>query len=111
MWNKRNESSRENTKNLGFRPGLTQTSLFSNRSRLEAWNFRFNKKRDCTIRVAKTKEQKALISFAVTEKLVCALVFASFSDAAAQIKTTTTKLHFILLSEFQLLPSSFQISC
>ena len=33
----------------------------------------FNKKRKCTIRVAKTK---ALISFAVTAKLICAFVFA-----------------------------------
>ena len=33
----------------------------------------FLKKRDCTIRVAKTK---ALISFAVTAKLICVFVFA-----------------------------------
>ena len=37
------------------------------------WNFGFRKKRYCTIRVAKTK---ALISFAVTAKLICAFVFA-----------------------------------
>ena len=42
------------------------------------WNiFGFRKKRNCTIRVAKTK---ALISFAVTAKLtaklICAFVFA-----------------------------------
>ena len=40
---------------------------------------------DCTIRIAKTK---ALISFAVTAKLICAFVFAYancwFSDATAQ---------------------------
>ena len=36
-------------------------------------NFGFRKKRDCTIRVAKTK---ALISFAVTAKLICVFVFA-----------------------------------
>ena len=35
--------------------------------------FRFNKKRVCTIRVAKTK---VLISFLVTAKLICAFVFA-----------------------------------
>ena len=43
-------------------------------------------KRNCTIRVAKTK---ALISFAVTSKLICAFVFAYtncwFSHEAAQI--------------------------
>ena len=33
----------------------------------------FRKKRDCTIPVAKTK---ALISFAVTAKLICVFVFA-----------------------------------
>ena len=38
-----------------FRPGLTLTSLCSHRSRLEGWNFRVSKKRDCNIRVAKTK--------------------------------------------------------
>ena len=40
---------------------------------LEACNFGFRKKRDCTIRVSKTK---ALISFAVTAKLICVFVFA-----------------------------------
>ena len=45
--------------------GISQTHLYSHRSRLEAWNFGFKKKRNGTIRVAKTK---ALISFAVTAK-------------------------------------------
>ena len=67
------EPVHEKTNNLGFRPGPTQTRLYSHRSRLEAWNFGFKKKRDCTIRVAKTK---ALISFAVTAKLICVFVFA-----------------------------------
>ena len=58
----------------GFRPGLTQTELFCHRSELEALNFAFKKKRGCSIRVAKTK---ALISFAVTTKLICAFVSAS----------------------------------
>ena len=44
------------------------------------------KKRDCTIREAKTKE---LISCAVTTQLICAFVFAYadclFSHAAAQL--------------------------
>ena len=53
----------------GFRTGLTQTGLYSYRSKLEAKNFG----RRCTIRVAKTK---ALISFAITAKLICAFVFA-----------------------------------
>ena len=52
----------------------------------QASNFRFKKKKNCTIRVVKTK---ALISFAVTAKLICAFVFAypkiRFSNDAAQV--------------------------
>ena len=35
------EPVREKTNNLGFRPGLTQTGLFSHRTLLEAGNFVF----------------------------------------------------------------------
>ena len=53
---------------------------------LEAGNFRFRKKRNSAICVAKTK---ALISFAVTAKLICGFVFAFakcwFSYVVAQI--------------------------
>ena len=56
------------------------------RRRLESWNFGFRKYRYCNIRVAKTK---ALISFAFTAKLICALVFPYadcwFSHNAAQL--------------------------
>ena len=56
--------------------------------------------RKCTIRVAKTK---ALISFAVTAKLICAFVFAyadcSFSNRAAQNKCRLLKLHFLSMGE------------
>ena len=69
-----------------FRTGPTQTELYKHRRWLEAGNFRIREKRNCTIRVAKTK---ALISFAVTAKLICAFVFAYtdcwFSHGAAQI--------------------------
>ena len=57
----------------GFRLGPTQTGLYGQGSRLEAWNFGVMKKRDCTICVAKTK---ALISCAVTVQLICVFVFA-----------------------------------
>ena len=67
------EPRREKTGLRGFRPAPIQTGLYGHRSRLEAWNFEFKKKRNCTIRVAKTK---ALISFEVTAKLICAFVFA-----------------------------------
>ena len=81
-----NEPVREKTNNLDFRPGPTQTGLYSHRRWLEAGNFGFRKQMNCTIRVAITK---ALISFAVTAKLICAFVFAIrgcwFSHAAAQI--------------------------
>ena len=64
---------------LEFRPGMTQTGLYSHRRKLEAWNFGFRKKRDCTLCVAKT----------VTAQLICAFVFANancwFSDAEGQI--------------------------
>ena len=56
------EPLHEKTNNFGFRPGPTQTGLYKHR-RLEVGNFGFRKKRNCTIRVAKTK---AMISFAVT---------------------------------------------
>ena len=61
---------------------------YSHRSRIEASNFGFKKKRDCTIPVAK---MKALISCAATAQLICAFVFAYancwFSCAAAHIHT------------------------
>ena len=77
----------------GFLARPTQTGLYNYRRRLEAWNFGFEKKRNCTIRVAKTKVLISFavtaISFAVTAKLICAFVFAlakiRFSHNAAHI--------------------------
>ena len=66
------EPLHDKTNNLGFVPGPTQTRLYSDRSRLEALNFRFKRKRACTICVAKSK---ALISCAVTAQLICVFVF------------------------------------
>ena len=40
---KTNEPVREKTNNLGFRPGLTQTGLYSHRRWLEDGNFGFRK--------------------------------------------------------------------
>ena len=57
----------------GFRQGPTQTGLYSHRRWLEAPNFGFRKKMDCTICVTKTK---TLISCAVTAQLFCAFAFA-----------------------------------
>ena len=68
-----NEPRFEKTGLLGFRPGPTQPGLYSYRRWLEASNFVFRKKMDCTIYVAKTK---ALISFAVTAKQIYVFVFA-----------------------------------
>ena len=72
--------------NNGFRTGQTQTELYKHRRRLEARIFGLRKKRNFTIRVAKTK---ALIGFAVTEKPICAFGFAYadclFSHEVAQI--------------------------
>ena len=73
-------------KQCGFQTGPTLIRLHSHRTQLEASNLGFKKKRNCTIQVAKTK---ALISFAVTGKLICVFVFAYadcwFSHEAAQI--------------------------
>ena len=82
------ESRTEKTGLRGFRPCPTQTGLCSHRRWLEAWNFGFRKKRDCTIRVAKTK---ALISFAVTAKLICVFVFAY-----AKSRFSQNEAHMIL---------------
>ena len=68
--------------------GFSDQVRHSHRKWLEACNFGFRKKRNCTIRMAKTKE---LISFAVTAKLICVFVFAyaksRFSHDAAQMNT------------------------
>ena len=66
-YTKTNEPVREKTNNFGFRPGPTQTGLYSHiisyLQDSKAGNFGFRKWRNYTIRVAKTK---ALIRFAVT---------------------------------------------
>ena len=77
------------------RPGLTQTKLYKHRRFVDAGNFGFKKKRNCTIRVAKTTVLK---SFAVTAKLICAFVFAfnskiQFSRDAAHIILTINLRH------------------
>ena len=92
------ETVREKTNNLGFQPGPTQTGLYKHRRWLETGNFGFRKMRNCTIRVAKTK---ALISFAVTAKLICVFVFAyadcCFFHGAAHIKLEYQTCHFTFL--------------
>ena len=85
------EPRRKKTGLQGFGPGLTQTSLYSFRKRLEAQNLGFKKKRNFTISIVKTK---ALISCAVTAQLICAVVFAyakfRFSHDTAYIKQAST---------------------
>ena len=67
--------------------GQTQIGRYKHRRWLEAGNFGIRKKSKCAIHVAKTK---ALISFAVTAKLICAFVFAYanswFSHTKAHIQ-------------------------
>ena len=93
---------REKTNNLGsdqvrHKPGCTVT---------EAGNFGLRKERNCTIRVAKTK---ALISFAVTAKLISAFVFAYvecwFSYAAAQLGLTFILQTFTNQTKLSISPS------
>ena len=92
-----------------FRPGLTQTELYKNRRRPEAGNFELRKKKNCTIPVAKTK---ALISFAVTAKLICAFVFAYakiwFSHDAAHIKSQNKRMSLV---EIKIVIFSILIEC
>ena len=96
LYNRIFEPRSEKTGLRGFRPGPTQTGLYSYRRWLEASNFGFRKKRDCTIRIAKTKAQ---ISFAVTAKLICVFVFAyakvrfSHDEAHLSITLYTLKVY------------------
>ena len=68
-----NEPRCEKTGLRGFRPGPIQTVLYCHRRWLEASNFGFRKKRNCSIRIAKTK---ALICCTFTAQLICVFVFA-----------------------------------
>ena len=60
----------EKTSLWGFRSDLTQTGLCNQRRWLEAWNFRFRKKRDCSIQVAKRKALKLHLCFCICKKPV-----------------------------------------
>ena len=67
--------------------------------------FWIKKKRNCTIRVAKTK---TLISFVVTAKLICVFVFAYadcwFSHEAAHLmKKGSNARYTIIIMEFELI--------
>ena len=72
--------------NKAKNPTRVNPGLPSGLTRVEMGTSNPGKYRDCTIRVAKTK---ALISFAVTSKLICVFVFAYskcwFSHDVAQI--------------------------
>ena len=59
-------------RSLEFPTRSDTNPTFSHRSWLETWHLRFRKKRDRTIRLAKTK---ALISLAVTAKLICVFIY------------------------------------
>ena len=77
------------------------TKLSDTNRPVQSQNFGFKKKMNCTIRVAKTK---ALISFAVTAKLICAFVFAYadcwFSHAAAHIYCGNTDIYSPTKNQF-----------
>ena len=67
------QSMREKKTKMWFPNRSIKNQVVQAQRWLEAGSFGFRKKRNCNIRVAKTK---ALISFAVTAKLICAFVFA-----------------------------------
>ena len=98
------EPVREKTNNLDFRPGPTQTSLSSHRSRLETSDFGFKKKRDCTIH--NKQKTKAVTNFPVTAKLVCPFDFAYadcwFSHAVAHITLCRRIRHFQLSRRYDI---------
>ena len=94
----------EKTGLRGFRPGPTQTGLYSHRRWLEAFNFGFRKKRDCAIHVAKTKP---LISFAATAKLICVFVFAYAKSRFSQNEALLIKS---LVSHVAIPPFNFKSS-
>ena len=81
----------------GFRTGPTQTGLYSRRRWLET-EIRIEKVEDLYYLCS---ENKALINFAVTAKLICAFVFAYadcwFSHAAAHILCIVIIIIFIFL--------------
>ena len=54
-------------------PTIGSRQTDKGRKWLQAVNFGFRKKRNCTIRLAKTK---TLIGFAIIVKLICVFVFA-----------------------------------
>ena len=60
------------TEKTDFRHDPTQTCLYSHRKWLGSWNFRYEKKRVCTVLEAKTK---TLISCAVAAQLICVFDF------------------------------------
>ena len=72
---------------------VRQTEQYKHRRWIEAGNFGFMKLKNCTIHVAKTK---ALISFAVTAKLICTFVFAFakcfFRDTTHLSKSTPANI-------------------
>ena len=88
-----NEPRHEKICLRGFRPGPTQTGLNSHSRWLDASDFKFRKRRNCSFYIAKTK---ALISCAVTAQLICVFVFAyakvRFSHDAAKITKFTPQL-------------------
>ena len=91
------EPVHEKTNNLGFQPRPTQTRLYGHRRWLEAGNFGLRKLRNCTILVS-----MAMISFAVTAKLICAFVFAYadcwFSHAVAQFMMMPFGFSFFVMT-------------
>ena len=84
-------------------------------------DFGFRKKRDCTIYVAKTK---ALISYAVTAKLICVFVFAyakcwfshdaahfASSEASDQPEHTSSLISFHCLHVGNLIIKVLELFC
>ena len=65
------EPRRQKTGLRGFRPGPTQTGLYSHRRWLEAWNFVFRKGSDCTIRCSENKDADQLRGYREADLRLC----------------------------------------
>ena len=80
------ESSHEKSKKFGSRPGLNTLPAYTVIKADQKLEIRIEEEKGFAISVSKTK---ALISFAVTMKVVCAFVFAYldlwFSGVAAHL--------------------------
>ena len=91
--------------------GFPTRWLYKHRIRLEASNFEFREKKDCTIYVL--RKRKVLISCMVTVQLICGYVFACakirFSHDAAHLKLRHDLLESMEVHDFSHISTFSQV--